>query len=242
MARKDNFSLNRVIERYHSITRRPDLREPTNLRILAKSFERILQGHLPADLGASILDVACGEGGLLLYLREKGYENLDGFDLSPENVNLCHEVGLHFVKQWDVLKIDSYAGTKKFDVIFAFDIIEHIAKSKVTDLLSKCYLKLRKGGYLVIQTPNMGSLLGWHMRYSDVTHEFGLTEKSIIDLLLTAGFEANKVSVYPSWNATTTLGYLREFYLNILHKLVFMSEDKSRPRIPTKNILAVAVK
>ncbi|HXG06255.1 MAG TPA: class I SAM-dependent methyltransferase, partial [Nitrososphaera sp.] len=101
---------NRVIERYHTVTRRADLHAPGVVKTLFKSYDRILQGLLPANMNASMLDAACGEGGLLLYLRQKGYENLDGFDLSPENVNLCHEVGLDFVKRWDVLKIDSYAG------------------------------------------------------------------------------------------------------------------------------------
>jgi hypothetical protein len=49
------------------------------------------------------------------------------------------------------------------------------------------------GGRLVIQTPNMGSFLGWHMRYNDITHEFGVTEKGIVDLLLAAGFEKKKL-------------------------------------------------
>jgi hypothetical protein len=80
------------------------------------------------------------------------------------------------------------------------------------------------------------------MRYSDFTHEFGVTEKSVLDLLLSAGFRVENIEVLPSWNATTLLGYIREFYLKILHKLIFLAEDKSRPKIPTKNLLVIARK
>jgi hypothetical protein len=61
-------------------------------------------------------------------------------------------------------------------------------------------------------------------------------------LLLSAGFRVENIEVLPSWNATTFLGYIREFYLKILHKLIFLADDKSRPKIPTKNLLVIARK
>ncbi|MBC7485477.1 MAG: methyltransferase domain-containing protein, partial [Cytophagaceae bacterium] len=34
----------------------------------------------------TILDAACGTGGLIHYLQHNGFENIKGFDLSPEAV------------------------------------------------------------------------------------------------------------------------------------------------------------
>ena len=37
-----------------------------------------------------ILDAGCGSGGLMKYLEARGYENMKGFDISDEAVNLCN--------------------------------------------------------------------------------------------------------------------------------------------------------
>ncbi|MDQ4024894.1 MAG: hypothetical protein M3217_05305, partial [Actinomycetota bacterium] len=79
-----------------------------------------------------------------------------------------------------------------------------------------------------------------YYRYYDLSHEFGLTEKSARDLFMTAGFGDADVEVSPAWNATTLLGYGREAYARLLHYAVFLADDSSRPRIPTKNLLITA--
>lgn len=88
----------------------------------------------------------------------------------------------------------------------------------------------------------MGSIAGLYNRYYDLSHEFGLTEKTAVDLLLVAGFEPQHLEIRPAWNATTPLGYAREAYLRLLHRLVFLTEGNGRPRIPTKNLLIRAMK
>lgn len=59
---------------------------------------------------------------------------------------------------------------------------------------------------------------------------------------MVGGFRNEDIEIRPAWNATTLLGYLREVYLRLLHNLVFLAEDRSRPRIPTKNLLIRAVR
>jgi glycosyltransferase involved in cell wall biosynthesis len=50
--------------------------------------------------GVPVVGSTCGE---IAFLRERGYTNLAGFDLSPENVAICHALGLDFVEQGDAL-------------------------------------------------------------------------------------------------------------------------------------------
>jgi len=231
----------RQIEHYHSATGRPDLDDPRVRRLVWRSFERTVGPWLPADRSARILDAACGEGALLAWLRERGYTNLDGFDLSPECVAWCHRLGLTFVKQFDLLWIAEWP-EDGYNVIFLMDIVEHLPKERAAEALEAAGAKLAPGGCLVIQTPNLGSIMGAYRRYCDLTHEFGLTEKSVRDLLALAGFGRESVEVRPAWNAATPLGRLRELWLRILHRLIFLAEDQSRPRIPTKNLLVRAVR
>ncbi len=235
-------TVTRLFERYNAYTRRPTVQDPRMRRVIFQSLNRILSSWLPPDPNASILDIGCGEGSLLAFLRERGYANLAGFDISPENVAICHQIGLHFVEQADALRLGERYPDERFDVIFALDLLEHLPKGRAASFLADARRCLHPGGFLIIQTPNMGCVFGYYCRFNDLSHEFGLTEKSARDLMMVAGFQDQDVEIRPSWNATTLLGFTREYYLRLIHRLIFLAEDSSRPRIPTKNLLIRARK
>lgn len=229
---------NRLIKQYNRLSRRPDIANKEIRDVISKSFDRSLGRFLPPNKNSRILDIACGEGAFLLYLLDSGYTHLAGFNLSEENVRICHSLGLNFVDQFDALQLSDYPG-RDFDFIVALDILEHLPKELAAKFVEAARDKLGAQGTLLIQTPNMGSIFSGFSRYNDLSHEFCLTEKSAVDLLMVAGFEQEEISVFPVWNATTRLGYLREFYLRICHKLIYLAEDSARPLIPTKNLMVV---
>jgi 2-polyprenyl-3-methyl-5-hydroxy-6-metoxy-1,4-benzoquinol methylase len=227
----------RLLECYNSYTRRPTVNDARVRAMMFKSFRRVLGVWLPADRSAPILDIACGEGALLCFLRELGYTNLAGFDLSRENVGICHGLGLGFVERADALCLAEMPGSRRYATIFALDMLEHLPKQLAASFLVDVRNRLLPGGYAVIQTLNMGSYLGWFHRYCDVTHEFGLSEPSALSLFMAAGFSRDKIELRPAWNATTIAGHLREAYLRLVHWLIWAAEGSNRPRIPTRDLL-----
>ncbi len=230
----------RLIEQYNTLSQRRTAHASEHRRVMFRSFERVFGPFLPADTGAALLDVGCGEGSFLRYLQSRGYRNLSGFDLSGENVSICNSEGLGFVHQRDALEIDGLPDEARFDRIFALDLLEHLPKEKASLFLERARARLAPGGTLVVQTPNMGCVYGNYHRYYDLTHEFGLTEKTARTLFMSAGFGADEIEAGPAWSATTVLGRLREVYARLLHLAVFLAEDRDRPRIPTKNLLIQA--
>ncbi len=227
----------RLWERYHTYTRRASTEDPKARRMMFRAFERSLGEWLPACRETPILDIACGEGSLLRFLRSRGYTNLSGCDISPENVAICHSLGLDFVVRADALELGRMRGIARYGAIFAMDMLEHLPKARVAGFLEDLRVRLLPGGYAVVQTLNMGSHLGWYHRHADVTHEFGLTEASAAAVFTVAGFAPGAVQVRASWNATTPLGYLREVYLRAVHGLLWAAEGAHRPRIPTRDLL-----
>ncbi|MBW4596874.1 MAG: class I SAM-dependent methyltransferase [Brasilonema angustatum HA4187-MV1] len=227
----------RLFEQYNTYIQRPTIENSRSKKLIYQYFQRILNPWLPVDRSARILDVGCGEGALIAFLKEKGYTNLSGFDISPQNVAICHRLGFKFVQQLDVLQLKQDPRAERYDVIFAIDILEHLPKQAAAQFLEQIRKQLKPGGYVVVQTPNMGSVFGCLYRYADLSHEFGLTEHSAVSLLTIAGFAAEKVEIKPSWNASTFLGYLREAYLRVLHQVIFLAEGAGCPKIPTKNLL-----
>lgn len=229
-----------IYERYNEISCRPTVKDHKAKEKICKSFQRSLKHWLPIDRTLKILDVACGEGALLTFLKEKGYKNLSGFDISEQNVAICHELGLTFVQKFNAEQLNKFRDVEKYDVIFALDILEHLPKQSANKFIKQIREKLKPNGCLVIQTPNMGSIFSCLCRYNDLTHEFGVTEHSLLHLLLLGGFDANKVEIKPQWSASTVLGRFKETYLCLLHQLIFIAEGAGRPRIPTKNLMARA--
>lgn len=237
MSQKEPTTVERLYSKYNSFNRRATIEDPRIREVGFRSMRRSLGVWFPADKSTAILDVACGEGALLALLREEGYTNLSGFDLSPENVAICHRIGLPFVQQANALEKLGAEPGRTFGLVFAIDLVEHLPKDRAAGFIEAARGMLAPGGSLVLQTPNAGSLYGCYNRYYDLSHEFALTEKSAIDLLMLGGFSPEEIEVRPHWNATTWLGRLREFHLSLLHWWIFLGEGSRRPRIPTGNLL-----
>jgi len=104
--------------------------------------------------GASVLDVACGKGYGSAILAENAGEVL-GIDLNEESLALARK---HFgvpnleFRSWDVLKLAELG--RKFDVITAFEIIEHLEARDTHRFLTALGAGLKPGGGLLLSTPN----------------------------------------------------------------------------------------
>jgi 2-polyprenyl-3-methyl-5-hydroxy-6-metoxy-1,4-benzoquinol methylase len=216
--------------------RNPGLDEASQ-RMIFRAFQRSVGPWLPAHQSAPILDVGCGEGAFLAFLASRGYTDLAGFDLSEANVELCRSRGLVFVERLDALNVSNFAQPKTWQLIACLDVIEHLPKDSAVAFVADLRDRLTPGGSLLVQTLNMASPLGLYHRHHDLTHEWGLTEGAALDLFTAAGFDESAVTIVPAWNATKPSGYVREIYVSLLHRLIYLSENAPRPRIPTKNLL-----
>jgi len=105
--------------------------------------------HIPSG-GGKILEIGCGKGYILKWMRDKGYSNIEGMDLSPEDVETAKEyVGIDGVYCVDAAK---YLLTKEsvYDCIIGKDILEHIEKNKLDGLLSAIKAALKSGGKIIL--------------------------------------------------------------------------------------------
>src|SRR5437763_6073877 len=85
-----------------------------------KAYDRYLRGWLPRDRSARITDVACGAGGLLYFLKDRGYTQPSGADVSAEQVALARHV-VTAVAQQDVVAF-LRAQPAAFDLVTALDL------------------------------------------------------------------------------------------------------------------------
>jgi methionine biosynthesis protein MetW len=104
--------------------------------------------YLQSVKNGKILDFGCGNGWILDNLKEAGWDCY-GLDFDKKAVDFCLSKGLK-VNTGDIHSQnypDNY-----FDAITINHVIEHV--HDVDELLRSCSQKLKKGGRLIIATPN----------------------------------------------------------------------------------------
>src|SRR6478736_7703937 len=116
----------RLYEHYLVNCRGVDLQEAHRaLHSSAPYLKRLIRMHVPPDLNSTIVDLGCGFGALLYWLKKTGYTNLTGIDRSAEQVEGAHSLGLDFVRQGDITQHLAARPSSTCDVVFAFDVLEH---------------------------------------------------------------------------------------------------------------------
>lgn len=148
--------------------------------------DRLLEHYKHVDRNGCILDIGCGHGKFLAYLKRHGFQNVSGIDASTEQVELAHALGIHEVEHGDA--IEFLERQSAVSVISCFDLIEHLSLDDTLKLLQRAHAALEDSGILLLHIPNGEGLFGQRIRYGDLTHETCFTPRSINQLLSSAGY------------------------------------------------------
>jgi 2-polyprenyl-3-methyl-5-hydroxy-6-metoxy-1,4-benzoquinol methylase len=140
------------------------------------------------DLAADILDLGCGSGTLLDYLKRRGFSHVCGVDISAEQIELARRRGVR-AEQHDALAYLA-PNTERFDAVLAVDVFEHFTRDELFRLVRQIFSALKPRGRLIVQTANGAGLHPGQVIYGDLTHQTIFTPESLGQLLRTAGFDA----------------------------------------------------
>ncbi|TWU16980.1 class I SAM-dependent methyltransferase [Allorhodopirellula heiligendammensis] len=124
-----------------------------------------------------ILEVGCGSGAFLNACRRRNLDAM-GVELNKASVTHAKQSGLD-VFHGTISEFASACAPESFDVVCAFQVLEHISDplAFLTDAISK----LKLGGILVIAVPNSDSFLGQQDNLLDIPphHMLQWSEASI---------------------------------------------------------------
>ena len=116
---------------------------------------------------SKILEVGSGLGYFLDICEEAGID-CQGCDINEEVVRICNEKK----NRSRVGSLDEFYGNNSFDMIFAFNLIEHLPNPKL--FITECNRVLKKGGLLLIETPVQESLPHIFARLGDILTNYKL--------------------------------------------------------------------
>ena len=200
--------------------------------------------HFPESRNIKILEIGCGNGGFLYYLKIKKYCDYFGVDISLDQINEARSIlDNHCVEQADLQEfLKGKIGV--YDVIVARDVLEHFKKEELFDVLQLIFAALSDRGRLIMQSPNAEGIFGARYRYSDFTHEVAFTQSSISQVLYAVGFQ--DVQCYSTGPVIHGLkSFVRWLFWKMIETIVkfcMLVETGSAFGIYTQNMIGIARK
>jgi 2-polyprenyl-3-methyl-5-hydroxy-6-metoxy-1,4-benzoquinol methylase len=84
-----------------------------------------------------VLEIGCGDGWVGKYLRERGVHQVSAIDMNPPATIVGD------IREWRNLGLSA----QSFDVIIAFEVLEHV------NCMDDCFALLKPGGRLFVTSP-----------------------------------------------------------------------------------------
>ena len=135
-----------------------------------KAYSPFLTHLTESFPGAKAVDLGCGRGEWLEFLKESGF-SAQGIDLDEDMLAACTEMGLD-ARKGDAIKFLKGLPAKTYALVSAFHLVEHISFSQLRELVSESHRVLMPGGLLIMETPNPENLVvGSNSFYLDPTHQ-----------------------------------------------------------------------
>ena len=173
--------------------------------------------------GQRVLEIGCGTGNTLAYLKENGYASyVAGIEKETECFGSINPV-VNEIIEGDAESLEiPFEG--KFDVVLLLDVLEHLYSP--FDLLKKVQTALAPSGYIVVSIPNIRNyailkrliLKGrWDYKDSGVldrSHVRFFTKRSFLDALVQEEIEMDLLAYKPNM----------ENYGKTLRRIPFLKE------------------
>ncbi|MCO5141911.1 MAG: class I SAM-dependent methyltransferase [Oligoflexia bacterium] len=200
--------------------------------------------HLPPSKNTKILDVGCGNGRVLNFLKSQGYENFLGVDIdskSLEEISTDLKTKTLLINNLsDFLKSEN----TQYDCIIAKDVIYYFTRSEATKIMREIASKLNTNGKIIIEIFNGAQLTAAYTANKDLGIQTVYTEHSLKQLLDSAGLKVTHIFGQKQPYIGVKKRILN-LILSFFYKFVFLAErgvDENNPKIFTKSIIAVAQK
>ena len=150
-------------------------------KLLAKFLSRL---QIPST--AHVLDIGTSTGTNLRLLKELGFSNYLGIDLSEDAIRWCAEKDFGVVEKGDVCNLPYHDSS--FKVVLATDIIEHVDD----DILAVNEIRrvLEPDGYAIFTVPAFQSL--WGLQDVVSHHKRRYKKDQLLALLDKCGLHCNE--------------------------------------------------
>lgn len=129
-------------------------------------FARELNAAKPASGFATVLEIGFGSGQFMGFCRDRGLQ-VTGLEMNDLLVTEAKKHGFDARAADELFSLPD----DSFDLIAAFDVVEHISKAEIPAFFCALRRCLRKDGRILLRFPNGDSWLGRVNQNGDPTHQ-----------------------------------------------------------------------
>ncbi len=210
----------------------------SDYRTYRKRYLHLLKSY---NKDSKIIELGCGSGYFLQFLKQEGFNNIYGIDISEQQIKKAKLKGLN-VEVKNVFEF--FKEDRKYDIVFALDFIEHFEKNELPDLFEGINKIMNKNGIIIIRTPNGQGIAPQKYIYGDLTHLTIFNPNSLFQILKLMGFD--EINFYETCPVSVNLtGFIRAVLWKLI-KVVFNSiriiESGDWDKILTQNLICTARK
>lgn len=128
-------------------------------------FRKLVTQYINRD-SPQILEIGFGNGAFAGWLREnKSDASWSGVEIQSELVRRAKKLNFNATSA-----LPTPHGNRKFDLIVAFDVIEHLPDHEIQQLFNHAKHLLNPNGAMITRTPNAGGPMGLPNQTGDPTH------------------------------------------------------------------------
>ena len=130
-------------------------------RILHEKILKEIQTKFTSNKDISILDIGCGTGGLLHFLLQHNYLNLQGIDYSDNSIHFSKLRNLN-VQKLSIDDVLTVFQEQKFDVIICNDVFYCLDKLQIFNALQNIETLLKPNGVFLSNNNAFNVFYGTH--------------------------------------------------------------------------------
>jgi 2-polyprenyl-3-methyl-5-hydroxy-6-metoxy-1,4-benzoquinol methylase len=191
-----------------------------------------------------IIDLGCGFGKYLKIFIDNGFTNVIGVDISKEQLHVAKKNGINNIINQDIFSFLNEVQENSVDVFLLMDVLEHLDKSEIFNLIESIKNKLKPKGKFVVHCPNGEGLFFGRTFYGDFTHQNAFTFQSIHQIFKSIGF--SKIKIFEDkplvHNFISLLRRLIWEIGTIPFRILLLSESPGRKPILSQNFLVIVEK
>lgn len=103
-----------------------------------------------------VLDVGCGDGKNALYLAERGFENIDAFDISEAAIEKLKKLSAEKEANINaaVKQLQEFEFTRQYDLVMSFGVYHFVEKDVWKNFIMKAKEHTSVGGIHIVQLFN----------------------------------------------------------------------------------------
>ncbi len=115
------------------------LRDLTTFLLVRPYIEKVIRHHLPSEKSVRVLECTLRSCTIPVFVQ-RGYFNLAGIDISPEQVELAHSMGLIMKSTRAIwLPFWMHRNLNATIIIILFDILEHFNRKEQLDIMDQVF-------------------------------------------------------------------------------------------------------